>query len=410
MTFTIPNTADADHPRQSELDSVDIDIIVAALNGRGVLSGCEVSAQGSPDMTVAVASGVVMIDGARVTVTGANGTISTADSSNPRFDIVSINSSGTIVVTAGTPAIRPVFPAVPANSAALAAVHVPASDTAIQSSQIVDKHMVMANVAAAGAQDDILVRLGTDGNISMLNRSTVLNANTALLNALIGTPVTPALTANSLILANIIADGGILLAVNKDGHSQMVLWSDPSVDITAINAPAGGSVSLRLGNSEEMNVAENALTGNVVGTGASQVASGDHSAPASSATLSGHVELATLAEARAGTDTTRAVTPAGLQGHQGVLGAWANHDAAGNIAASHNATSTGKDSTGIYTLTYDVDFVGGNDYAGWASAAVASLYATPVTRAAGSQQYQVRSDSNTLTDGDASSFAVGVLS
>lgn len=139
MSFTIPNEADAGNAKQSEIDSVDIAILVDALGGNGVISGCAVTAQGSPDMTVAVAAGDVRASNTRVSVTSGNVTITTADGSNPRFDLVVVDSSGTKSVTAGTPAASPVFPAIPADSIVLAAVHVPASDTAIESGQIIDK-------------------------------------------------------------------------------------------------------------------------------------------------------------------------------------------------------------------------------------------------------------------------------
>jgi hypothetical protein len=56
------------------------------------------------------------------------------------------------------------------------------------------------------------------------------------------------------------------------------------------------------------------LTGSAVGTGGSQVAQGSHTAPAASATASGHAELATIAETNTGTDATRVVTADGLAG------------------------------------------------------------------------------------------------
>ena len=80
--------------------------------------------------------------------------------------------------------------------------------------------------------DDILFTLGTGNDQAMLNRSTVLNANTALTGVLIGTPVTPALTANSLIIANITADGDILIAGNDGGHSRVALYFDSSTPDT----------------------------------------------------------------------------------------------------------------------------------------------------------------------------------
>jgi len=76
--------------------------------------------------------------------------------------------------------------------------------------------------------DDVLFTLGTDADGVLLNRSTSLNANTALTGVFIGTPVTPALAANTLIIANKTADGDILLAANDGGNSKACLFFDAS--------------------------------------------------------------------------------------------------------------------------------------------------------------------------------------
>lgn len=85
---------------------------------------------------------------------------------------------------------------------------------------------------AGRVNDDILFSFGTGDDIVMLNRSTQLATNTALAGALIGTPVTPALTANSLIISNVTADGDILIAGNDGGHSRVALYFDSSTPDT----------------------------------------------------------------------------------------------------------------------------------------------------------------------------------
>lgn len=141
--FTIPNVADAANAAQAQVDKVDLDIVVAGVAGTGVVNGCAVTAQGSPDMTLAVASGTAKVGAAVVEVAAGNVTITTAHATNPRFDLVVVDNAGTKSVTAGTAAASPSFPAIPANSVVLAAVYVPATDTAIQSNQIVDKRMIL---------------------------------------------------------------------------------------------------------------------------------------------------------------------------------------------------------------------------------------------------------------------------
>jgi len=85
--------------------------------------------------------------------------------------------------------------------------------------------------------DNILLTLGTDKDIAMLNRSTILAANTALAGVMIGTPVTPAVAANSLIISNITASGDILVAVNTGGHSRGLIFLDGSTG--TLNFPLG---------------------------------------------------------------------------------------------------------------------------------------------------------------------------
>jgi hypothetical protein len=139
--FTIPNEAAAGFADQAEPDSVDLDVLVAGLKGDGVVTGCAVTAQGTPDMTVAVAAGIVSIGGVLAAVSAGNVTIAAAHATNPRFDLIAVDNTGAKSRVAGTASSNPVFPAVPANSVILAAVYVPANDTTINSNQITDKRV-----------------------------------------------------------------------------------------------------------------------------------------------------------------------------------------------------------------------------------------------------------------------------
>lgn len=137
--FNIPNAADAEDASQAQIDSRDFgDIIVAALSGTGVVSGCAVTAQGSPNMTVAVAAGTVAVAGVSVAVTGGNVTITTANATNPRFDLICVDNTGAKSAVAGTPAANPTFPS-PAGKVVLAAVRVPAGAASINGPKITDK-------------------------------------------------------------------------------------------------------------------------------------------------------------------------------------------------------------------------------------------------------------------------------
>lgn len=112
----------------------------------------------------------------------------------------------------------------------------------------------LINVGAAGTDfdtsggltisDDALLRVGTDGDGVFLNRSTILATNTALTNVMIGTPVTPAVAANSLILSNVTASGDILVAANLGGNSLAWLWIDSSASLMTLYRDGVSAIEL----------------------------------------------------------------------------------------------------------------------------------------------------------------------
>lgn len=100
------------------------------------LSGCVVSVQGSPNMTVAITKGSVMSLGVLVAVTAGNVTIPTADANLPRLDLVAISSNGTKVCRQGTPAASPSVTSYQSGDVPLSIVYVPPNTTAIDSSKL----------------------------------------------------------------------------------------------------------------------------------------------------------------------------------------------------------------------------------------------------------------------------------
>lgn len=90
--------------------------------------------------------------------------------------------------------------------------------------------------------DDIPLAFGTESDVAAVLRSTVLNANTTLTGVIVGTPVTPAMAANSFILANITADGDIMLATQTGGNTHAAMWVDASAAITRFYSGAGVEV------------------------------------------------------------------------------------------------------------------------------------------------------------------------
>ncbi len=153
----IPNEADALFDRQSAPESVDFEILLLGYQRTGVLSGCVISEDPiTPDLTVDVAAGEVLLTGEQITVSEQLGNIiTTGHATLGRVDLVSINSSGTVVITDGTPAAIDVAeaPAVPANSIPLAFVTVPTTDTTIEDEQIGDKRVFLADRYEVNAKE-----------------------------------------------------------------------------------------------------------------------------------------------------------------------------------------------------------------------------------------------------------------
>lgn len=126
---------------QARPDKVDVDIWVAAMGGSGVVSGGLVTAHGGT-LGVDVTAVVVIINGVQHSVGAAtNLTLSAADSTNPRIDIV-VTDGSTISVTVGVASAAPCWPNVPAGKVALSMVYVTAAATTLSSSNLVDKRMI----------------------------------------------------------------------------------------------------------------------------------------------------------------------------------------------------------------------------------------------------------------------------
>lgn len=146
----LPNTGDAFNPNQAEPDTVDFEALLAGFRGTGVLGGCEVTESSPAAQTVDIAVGLASLLWEYIDVSAqADKAVTAADGSNPRFDLITINSSGTAIVTAGTAAAQPVLPGIPASSILIGGLYIPASDNTHQDAQINDKRVVLSLRAGA---------------------------------------------------------------------------------------------------------------------------------------------------------------------------------------------------------------------------------------------------------------------
>lgn len=160
MPYTVPNDDDVSYDDQAEPDAMDFRVL--GDDRYGVISGCAVSAQGVANMSVAVASGIVVVNEAVVSVSSTTVSIGTAGAT-ARFDLVVVNSGGTVSVLPGTGSTNPVFPDA-TNYTVLAAVYVPVGASSITNSLITDKRKQSARTVkrAIAATTDVFLSVRTD--------------------------------------------------------------------------------------------------------------------------------------------------------------------------------------------------------------------------------------------------------
>lgn len=128
----------------------DLDNLVQGVRGNGIIpSGVAVSAQATPNMTVKVSSGSAVYGKALLTIAAVSSLTIAAANTTPRTDLVSMNSSGVISVTTGTPGTTPKPPPLPATSVMLAYVSVPSATAAITNALIFDRR-ILINAEASG--------------------------------------------------------------------------------------------------------------------------------------------------------------------------------------------------------------------------------------------------------------------
>ncbi len=152
------NFDSGDVPHHVELNS-----IIQSCRRDGILSGLEVTEQGTPSMTLDISAGRCIVDNKPYTESSTNTvTVGTAHATLPRIDIVHYDTSaiagtGDPAITKGEPSATPKPKDIPDGDLLLAMVNVPAGDTVITNSQITDDRIFINLIGLVySASDDLL--------------------------------------------------------------------------------------------------------------------------------------------------------------------------------------------------------------------------------------------------------------
>ena len=178
--------------RGDPIEPVYLNSLGVAAHGWGVVSGLTVAQRAAgANMSVDVASGEAWINGTKITKgSTTNVVITAAHATYDRYDLVVINSSGTISVIAGTAAATSYandYDLESANAILLAEVEVPATDTTIETAQCTDKR-IMSFIEETDVANGI-PRLDSSADIPMTQLKTNVANGVAGLDASADVPM-----------------------------------------------------------------------------------------------------------------------------------------------------------------------------------------------------------------------------
>jgi hypothetical protein len=216
-------------------------------------SSLAVTAQGTPNMTVNVASGWAAIVGTTQNnmgvYTGYNDattvlTVTAANVTNPRIDLVCMTvndayytgllNNVVLQVVAGTPAASPVAPTLPANSISLATIAVAANATSISSGNITD------------------TRVATTTNIVSLASYVTLTGTQTLTNKTLTSPVLNTPTVTGAVLSNGVREISYTTGTGFAGYTYYVT-TNGAVQYSTANATANGTVNIASTSGQSLN-------------------------------------------------------------------------------------------------------------------------------------------------------------
>lgn len=199
----------------------------------GVISGLAVSAQTVPDMSVQVSSGYFQNESKIIPSSGSvSVSINIADPTYDRYDLISVNSTGTIVYTAGIAAVQAVPPAIPAGNVALAYILVTTGTTSITNAVIYDLRVFLNNVRYGGD--------GNEGALNVVSGTTNLSGFHQYSSISVAVGATLNLTGNTVLLCSgsVVIDGNI----TSSDNTLRVGSSECGTTAGVIVSGSGGSV------------------------------------------------------------------------------------------------------------------------------------------------------------------------
>jgi hypothetical protein len=237
--YTIPDKGEGLNDAQSVLFQQCLEVLADSFQNF-VQSGCGVTPQGAPNMTVQVAAGTVYSVTSRLVTAGnAALAISAADATNPRFDYIVITTGAVAAVRQGTPSAAPKPINLTAGDVCVALVYVPAAATSITTANIFSRAIVAPRLAGEVLELPVLpANISGRANAATMFARKLVGRDIHLIENLDGAPraiqtalaqddfilVTPNNTAIQTIGGNSTSGGtgAIVGAVNTNDGTRLV--------------------------------------------------------------------------------------------------------------------------------------------------------------------------------------------
>lgn len=195
--------------------------------------------QSTPNLTVYVEAGVYYFNNTRYEFAGGNSPSFTAPATNPRIDILSINSSGTLVRTVGAENASPVAPQLPADNFPICQVYNRVSQTQIyDTDQGAGKGYIYKDIRQTMTTlKPIYGGTGSDGDLVITSGTTNVNVGGAKIYILNYNSISITGTG-ALTFSNPHATGTIIV-IKCRGDCTLTSSAAPMIDASGMGASGG---------------------------------------------------------------------------------------------------------------------------------------------------------------------------
>lgn len=220
-------------------DLASTNLALAESTGYGIISGCTPSISG---LTVTIGTGVIhLVDGTRKELAQTSVMLDSADSANPRIDLVYIDSTGTVAKITGTAAASPVVPTLPTGGISVCNVTIAAGASTGTVNRVQTIAPNLANYGVANVKDFGAVGDGVTDDTQALQVAidAAIERKCALYIPAGTYIIHETLTINNFFYGRIYGDG--------QGKTNIRAYlTDRSTPVLSINGTGSGNGGLRL--------------------------------------------------------------------------------------------------------------------------------------------------------------------